>query len=72
MTARHEQLFWFIYDFYHAHQFYPTQDEMMVHVGCSITTIMKLLRQLEARGYIERESHRYRNVRIIKMMGARA
>ena len=70
MTARHEQLFWWIYHYHRAKGFYPSQLEMIEGVSCSMTTLTRLLAQLEATGYIERAPGRWRNVRIIKMMGA--
>ena len=72
MTARHEQLFWWIYHYHRAHNFYPSQLEMIEGIGCGMTSLTKWLSQLEAMGYIERLPGRWRNVRIVKMMGSAA
>jgi DNA-binding MarR family transcriptional regulator len=64
LSAKQRQVLTYLFKYFMAHRFYPTNREIMQHIGVRGTTAVAYLSPLEAKGYIERTSSSARNVKI--------
>ncbi len=69
LTQQQARVLTFLYTYFVAHRYYPTQREIMEAIGVKGTTAVAYTRPLEAKGYIDRRhgsGTHGRNLRITK------